>query len=353
MLVDGLERLLVHPNDTLRRVIETIDRGELQMALVVDEGRRLKGVVTDGDVRRALLRGVTLEDPASSVMNPNPLTVPDGTPAAAIEALMKRTSLRRIPVVDAGSRVLGLAVPQAEAPLAENDVPVVIMAGGLGTRLAELTRDRPKPLLPVGTKPILETMVERLVLQGFNRIFISVNYKADMIREYFGDGSRYQARIEYVQEHKRLGTAGALQYLQPAPARPLLVMNGDILTTIDFRKLLDFHVQSQVAATMAVSYHDVQVPYGVVETNGQKVVSLVEKPVYRYFVNAGIYVLEPLCLQYLEPETYTDMTTLYERLLTDGREVASFPIHEYWQDVGRPADYARANEEYERVFTLT
>ena len=353
MLVDGLDRLLVSPDDTLRRVIETIDRAELQLALVVDEERRLLGVVTDGDVRRALLRGVALEDPARAVMNPKPLTVPEGTPAAAVEALMKRTSLRRIPVVDARSRVLGLAVPQAEAPLTENDVPVVIMAGGLGTRLAELTRDRPKPLLPVGPKPILETMVERLVLQGFNRIYITVNYKADMIEEYFGDGSRYHARISYVREHQRLGTAGALQYVEPVPGRPLLVMNGDILTTIDFRKLVDFHVESGAAATMAVSYHDVQVPYGVVETSGQRVVSLVEKPVYRYFVNAGIYVLEPECRQYLEPETYTDMTTLYERLLGDGRPVASFPIHEYWQDVGRPADYARANEEYERVFSLT
>src|SRR5690606_12542624 len=353
VLVDGLDRLLVSPDDTLRRVIETIDRAELQLALVVDEERRLLGVVTDGDVRRALLRGVTLEDPARAVMNPKPLTVPEGTPAAAVEALMKRTSLRRIPVVDARSRVLGLAVPQAEAPLTENDVPVVIMAGGLGTRLAELTRDRPKPLLPVGPKPILETMVERLVLQGFNRIYITVNYKADMIEEYFGDGSRYHARISYVREPQRLGTAGALQYVEPVPGRPLLVMNGDILTTIDFRKLVDFHVESGAAATMAVSYHDVQVPYGVVETSGQRVVSLVEKPVYRYFVNAGIYVLEPECRQYLEPETYTDMTTLYERLLGDGRPVASFPIHEYWQDVGRPADYARANEEYERVFSLT
>ncbi|HEX7038659.1 MAG TPA: nucleotidyltransferase family protein [Trueperaceae bacterium] len=352
MLVDGLDRLLVGPDDTLRHVVETIDRAELQLALVVDEGRRLLGVVSDGDVRRALLRGVALEDPAREVMNPKPLTVPEGTPAAAVEALMKRTSLRRIPVVDASNRVLGLAVPQGEAPLAENDVPVVIMAGGLGTRLAELTRDRPKPLLPVGAKPLLETMVERLVLQGFTHIYMSVNYKADMIEGYFGDGSRYQARIEYVHEHKRLGTAGALQYVSPVPGRPILVMNGDVLTTIDFRKLVDFHTQSGVAATMAVSYHDVQVPYGVVETSGPKVVSLVEKPVYRYFVNAGIYVLEPLCIQYLEPETYTDMTTLFERLLKDGREVASFPIHEYWQDVGRPADYARANEEYERVFSL-
>ena len=240
-------------------------------------------------------------------------------------------------------------MPRSEAPLSPGDNCVVIMAGGLGSRLAELTKDRPKPLLDVGTKPMLETIIGRFVSQGFDRIFISVNYRAEMIEARFGNGSELGARIEYIHEDKQLGTAGALSLL-PSLDAPIIVVNGDVLTTVDFRKLLGFHTDSRKLATMAVSYHDVQVPFGVVDVQEQQVTGIVEKPVYRYFVNAGIYVLDPQCLQYLPIAEFADMTTLFERMLADGNRVASYPLHEYWQDVGRMDDYLKANREFQSIF---
>lgn len=350
MLVDGLNRLLVTAETSMREVIEVIDRAELQVALVIDESRRLLGTITDGDVRRALLRDMKLDDAASTVMNPAPTTASAGASDSAMEALMQRTGLRRIPIVDVRGVIVGLAVPRSEAALDQATNLVVIMAGGLGTRLGELTRDRPKPLLPVGVKPMLETIVERFVSQGFTRIILAVNYRADMIEEHFGDGRRFGAQIEYLREDKRLGTAGALKLLPNGRQEPVIVVNGDVLTTVDYRKLLDFHRSAGGSVTMGVSYHDVQVPYGVVTVTGQQVGGIVEKPVYRYFVNAGIYVLERSCLEHIPRDEYFDMTTLLERLLEAGGSIFSYPLHEYWQDVGRKDDYERANRDFEHVF---
>lgn len=349
MLITDYAKLFVRQGATLRDVISTIDRAELQLTLMIDDAGRLLGTITDGDVRRALLHGATLDTAAVDVMNSLPLVANVRSSEAAVEALMQRTSIRRIPVLDDDGVVVGLALPRSEAPLVSEDNVVVIMAGGLGTRLAELTKDRPKPLLEVGTKPMLEIIIERFVRQGFEKIYISVNYMAEMIEARFGDGSDYGARIEYIHESMRLGTAGALQYL-PQVGSPFIVINGDVLTTVDFRKLLRFHVTSGNLATMAVSCHDVQVPFGVVDVTDQRVNKIVEKPVYRYFVNAGIYVLDPRCLGYLPAGQPSDMTMLFERLLADGHTVASYPLHEYWQDVGRPDDYLKANREFVSVF---
>src|SRR5690606_19208518 len=271
----------VERSTPMREVISVIDKAELQVALVVDDCHHLLGTISDGDVRRALLRGMTLDEAAETVMNSKPIVARSGSTEAAIEALMKRTSLRRIPVVDSNGLLVGLTVPRSEIPSETDDKPVVIMAGGLGTRLAELTRDRPKPLLAVGPKPILETIVERFVAQGFTRLIVSVNYKAEMIEAHFGDGSRFGADIEYIHESQRLGTAGGLQHLPLDINSPFIVVNGDVLTTVDYRSLLKYHGESGCIATMGVSYHDVQVPYGVVQVSNHRINSLVEKPVYR------------------------------------------------------------------------
>lgn len=350
MFIVDVNRVVVERSTPMREVISVIDKAELQVALVVDDCHHLLGTISDGDVRRALLRGMTLDEAAETVMNSKPIVARSGSTEAAIEALMKRTSLRRIPVVDSNGLLVGLTVPRSEIPSETDDKPVVIMAGGLGTRLAELTRDRPKPLLAVGPKPILETIVERFVAQGFTRLIVSVNYKAEMIEAHFGDGSRFGADIEYIHESKRLGTAGGLQHLPLDINSPFIVVNGDVLTTVDYRSLLKYHGESGCIATMGVSYHDVQVPYGVVQVSNHRINSLVEKPVYRYFVNAGIYVLSSGCLDYIPKSEYFDMTTLFERLLAEGHKLSSYPIHEYWQDVGRRDDYERANREFSSVF---
>lgn len=338
--------LLVAPDTRLRTVIEVIDRSGLQIALVAGDGRRLLGTITDGDVRRGLLRGITLEESAHAVMNSRPLTVGPDMQGTAIEALMQRTSLHRIPVVREDGTLASLAVPSRD--IAQDALPhhVVIMAGGLGSRLGELTRTTPKPLLRVGEKPILETILDGFVQQGFTSFTLTVNYLADMIIEHFGDGGRWGVSIDYVRETEPLGTAGALSRLTRRPDKPLVVMNGDLLTKVDYRKLLDFHTTTGQRATMTVREHEMPVPYGVVDVRANRIEELVEKPVKRYFINAGIYVLDASCLDFVPTNRRFDMTDLFGRLLEQGFPLGAFPIHEYWQDIGQLVDYRRANSDY-------
>ncbi len=345
MLITELAALRVAPDDHVRDAIAVIDRNELQTAMVLDATDRLVGIVTDGDVRQGLLRGVALDDPVVSIQNANPITVRVGTPKRAVDALMRRTSLYRIPVVDEAGRAVALAV-ELPHPAALRDNLVVLMAGGLGTRLGNLTRDKPKPLLNVGPQPILETIIGGFSRQGFYRFTISVNYKAEMIEAYFGDGSQWGAEISYVRETQRLGTAGALGLLSERPEDTFIVMNGDVLTKVDFRRMLDFHAFCGAEATIAVRDYSLQVPFGVVELTEEHVTHLVEKPIQRYFINAGIYVLEPHCLDLVPRGESYDMTSLISELLVGSRKVASFPLHEYWQDVGQPNDLLEARERY-------
>ncbi len=279
-------------------------------------------------------------------MNAHPLTVKrDGQPAA-VDALMLRTGLRRIPVLDDAGRLTGLAVPSRDVIRATPNHRVVVMAGGLGTRLGELTRNTPKPLLHVGAKPILETILDTFVEQGFTAFTFTVNYRAEMIMEYFGDGERWGVSIDYVREVEPLGTAGSLALLPERPTAPIVVMNGDLLTKIDFRKLLDFHQTNGQPATMTVREHETPIPYGVGDVKAQRIVDLVEKPIKRYFINAGIYVLEPSCIDYIPKGRGFDMTDLFARLLEQGYPLGAFPIHEYWQDIGQVDDLQRANHDY-------
>lgn len=349
MWIRNLSPFLVQPNDPVRRVIETIDRNEMQIALVVDDGGHLLGTITDGDIRRGLLGGLTLEQSAREVMFTTPQTGRADQEPSAVDALMHRIGLWRIPVLDEAGRLVALAVPDAQLQPRRDNL-VVLMAGGLGTRLGELTRNTPKPLLQVGNRPILQTILECFISQGFYRFMVSVNYKGELIEEYFGDGSDWGVEINYLRENRRLGTAGALALMERAPREPVIVMNADLLTRVDFRQMLDFHSSHGFDATMAVRAYDVQVPFGVVELSDQHVTRLVEKPLQRHFINAGIYVLEPHCVERVPKGDFYDMTTLFTDLLLDHRPVGSFPIHEYWQDVGRPDDFHTANMAYAEVF---
>jgi NDP-sugar pyrophosphorylase family protein len=225
------------------------------------------------------------------------------------------------------------------------------MAGGLVNRLRPLTDECPKPMLKVGNKPLLETIVENFIEYGFHRFYISVNYMADVVESYFGDGSRWGVDIEYLHEEHRLGTAGALSLLPETPTEAILVMNGDLLTKVNFKQLLDFHYGHQAQATMCVREYDFQVPYGVVKIDGQRITSIDEKPIQRFFVNAGIYVLEPEALDLISSNIFFDMTTLFEKLIELKKEPAVFPIREYWLDIGHLADYNRANGEYRDIFS--
>ena len=340
---------LVSKEDSLRSVLLTIDKNELQVALVADESLKLLGLITDGDVRRALLRGLTLEATAADVMTSKPTVVKPSMKPSTVDALMRQRELRHIPIVDEAGRILDLALPGKSAEPEQFDNEVVLMAGGLGTRLGELTKELPKPLLRVGGKPILETILESFLAQGFSNFTIAVNYRSELIEDYFGDGNRWGVRIDYLREEERLGTCGALRLFKSVPQKPFFVMNADLLTQINFVHMLEFHLRYPQVATMAVREYQNRIPFGVVKMDGSYITDIVEKPVQQHFVNAGVYILDPSTLQLLPKEGPHNMTTLFHDLIERGEKTASFAIHEYWLDIGRLSDFERANLDYSQL----
>jgi NDP-sugar pyrophosphorylase family protein len=294
---------------------------------------------------------VSLDAAVEGDMNKNPSTCRQDDGREAIFARMRARRLHHMPIVDEEGRLVGLqALDEFLEPAAARENAVVLMAGGLGSRLRPLTEDTPKPMLKIGGRPILETILLNFIEHGFRRFYISVNYKSDAITEYFGDGARWGVQIEYLRESQKLGTAGALSLLPETPAHPILVMNGDLLTKVNFSQLLEFHYSHTAQATMCVREYDFQVPYGVVRMDGHGIVGIDEKPVQKFFVNAGIYVLEPDVLSNIGAGAYFDMPSLFEKLIEQKKETLAFPIREYWLDIGRLADYDRANGEFEQVF---
>lgn len=310
---------------------------------MVDDDGRLVGVMTDGDVRRAILRGVPLEASAAALMNRQPLTAPHGASTSELLELMRRRVVHQLPIVSADNRVIEIAL--IDDLIGANEKPnyVVLMAGGLGMRLRPLTEQTPKPMLALRGKPILETILENLAGEGFRRFFLSVNYKAGMIEEHFGDGSQWGVSIGYLREEQPLGTAGSLSLIPEPPELPLVVMNGDVLTPVSVSSILEFHGELHSTATMAVRQYDLQVPYGVVRTAAERITSIEEKPVHRFLVNAGIYVLSPEALTHIPPRAYFDMPMLFERLNASGAITVAFPLREPWRDIGCREDYDQAN----------
>lgn len=263
---------------------------------------------------------------------------------------MRARNIRHIPILDEGGRMVGMeSLPSLLEPLRVEN-PVVLMAGGVGSRLAPLTNDCPKPLIHVGGRPIIETILLNFVEYGFHHFYVSVNHKAEMIMEFLGDGSAWDVQIEYIRESTPLGTAGALALIPERPQLPLLVMNGDILTKVHLGHLLDFHQQRRAVATMCIREYEYQVPYGVVRLDGHSVYQIEEKPVQKYFVNAGIYVLDPSAIDYIPAHRYFDITSLFGRLIAAKASVAAFPLREYWLDIGRHSDLALAQEDFARLF---
>ncbi|WP_243439147.1 nucleotidyltransferase family protein [Fundidesulfovibrio soli] len=343
--------LAIAPDLPFLEAIRKIESGAQQIALVVDGSGRLLGTVSDGDVRRAILSNIPLDSPVSRVMEGSPTTIlkDEGRLAALLK--MKEKLIRHIPVVDQTGHLIGLETLSDLLHLNLMPNSVLLMAGGLGTRLGDLTRDCPKPLLNVGPKPILEIILENFIEYGFKRFYISLNYKGEMIKEYFGDGSRWGVSIHYIWETQRLGTAGALSLLPEKPQHSLVVMNGDILTRVNFRHMLDFHEQQRAAATMAVKEYSFQVPYGVVRIkDGTRMISLDEKPVQSFFVSAGIYILRPELIELVPRGMPYDMPDLFQALLSQGDQPSVFPVHEYWLDIGQRPDFDRAHTDYYRVF---
>jgi len=340
----------VSPEDKIRDVLKRIDDNAAQIALVVDPSNKLLGTVTDGDVRRGILKGVSLDEAAEKVMNRKPTTINSNASRDEIIEKMRLKQLRHIPLLDPDGRVVGLEIFEKLLGVTEKENPVVIMAGGLGSRLAPLTDTTPKPLISIGDKPILETIIQNLRSFGFKKFYVSVNYKADMIQDYFGDGSKWSVQVNYLHEKQRMGTAGGLSLLPEVPTHPVIVMNADLLTTLNFDHLLNFHQKNSFSATMCLRDYNFQVPYGVVKIARNSVVGIEEKPAYNFFVNAGIYVLEPKLLSMIPKDTYFDMTNLFESLVQEKQKIGAFPIREYWIDIGQLSDLETANGQFSGMF---
>jgi dTDP-glucose pyrophosphorylase len=336
---------------TIGQVMTCIDRNTKGIALVVDADGRLLNTVTDGDIRRSILAGVKLDAPLAALLErkravsrATPVTALAGSSAPELLRVMQEHHIRHLPLVDGAGRAVELATLDELLPSEQLPLQAVIMAGGAGTRLRPLTQDLPKPMLPVGGRPMLEHVIEQLRGAGINRVNITTHYKREVIENHFGDGHGFGVEVSYVKETQPLGTAGALG-LMDSPKEPLLVVNGDILTRVDFRAMLRFHREHQADLTVAVRQYDVNVPFGVIETNGERVTKVVEKPVLNFFVNAGIYLLEPCVHQFIPNGQRYDMTELIQHLVAQGRRVVSFPVLEYWLDIGQHADYVAAQSQ--------
>ena len=347
----NLSNILISPKTTLLDAIQVIDKAQTQVALIVDSEKKLLGSLTDGDIRRALIKKTELSEAVESFMFKAPLTATIEESNADILFSMKKNRINQMPILDHDEKVVDLKLlTEYLKPVTRNN-SIVIMAGGLGSRLKELTQDTPKPMLNVGDKPILETIVRSFVNQGFQNIWLAVNYHSEKIENYFGNGKEFNANIRYLKEDKRLGTAGALSLLPSTQKLPIIVMNADLLTSIDYGEMIDAHIDSSVNATMAVREFEYQIPYGVVHTKKDfEILDLEEKPIHRSLVNAGIYVLSPNVIKYVPQSTYFDMTDLFTALLKDNQKVNYFQINGYWLDIGRHEDFYQANSDFQDIF---
>lgn len=350
-MVLSYKAAVVGPTATVKDALKAIESSGLQIALVVDEDERLLGTVTDGDVRRGILNGVNFDSGVRDIMNRTPKIAQLGSPDSAIRAIMTSHRIHQIPLIGPDGRLAGVRLIDdlMEVP-AQIDTPVILMAGGLGTRLRPLTETLPKPMIPVGGRPILENIISNFAAQGFHRFHISVNYLADLVRDHFGDGSAFGVNIQYLMEQERKGTAGALSLIDERPDQPVIVMNGDLLTTVNFRRMLDFHNENALVATMGVREYKIHVPYGVVDTDGHRITGLREKPIHTSLVNAGIYVLSPEAMAAIPSDRQYDMPDLFVDLQGAGHEIGAFPLHEYWMDIGRLEDLERARIEFPEAF---
>jgi dTDP-glucose pyrophosphorylase len=342
--------ILVSPEQPILEVLQIIDRTSQQIVLVVDVDRCLLGTVTDGDVRRGLLRGIGLDEPVERVMNSSPQTLQAGHDHTTVMNALRELGIHRAPLVDGNGRVVGLEQVDGQILPHNPDAWIVLMAGGRGSRLHPLTENVPKPLLPVGGRPLLETTINLVAGQGFRHIILCLNFKSEMIQQHFGDGKQLGIDLDYVIEPSQLGTAGALSLIEPRPQVPLIVMNGDILTTVDFNRLLSFHKEHGSVATVCLREYSFQIPYGVVDVQNGYLMGIAEKPTHKAFVSAGIYVLDPSVLDLLNRGDHCDMPELIRRVSQRMASPTVYPLREYWLDIGRLDDLSRAQSDFADVF---
>lgn len=352
-LVGGImkdwEKVTVSRKTSLQNAIRTLDASGMQFIMVIEENGVLAGVLSDGDIRRAMLNSINLSIPVEEIMNTEPVIAGSALSKSEILTIMRKHTLHHIPILDSERKVVGLATVDQLVGFWERPNWVVLMAGGLGKRLRPLTDNCPKPMLPIDNKPILEWVLESFIEQGFRKFYFSVNYLADMIQNYFGDGSNYGVEIRYLNENIQLGTGGALSLIPEIPKEEMIVMNGDILTTMNFEQMVNFHQTHQAYATMAVREYDFQVPYGVINVDGIDIMNIDEKPKQKFLINAGIYTIHPDCLRYIPKDTFFDMPSLFKKLQQDAKPSVAYLLRERWTDIGRKEELELAQKIYSNI----
>jgi dTDP-glucose pyrophosphorylase/predicted transcriptional regulator len=341
----------LRPYDNISQAIKVLNSESLRVVLVSDEQGRLLGTVTDGDIRRALINHYGMNTLLSDIMFKEPTTALVSDNRSSILTIMEDKGILQVPIIDEKRKIVGLETLHHILKNNRRSNPVFLMAGGFGMRLQPLTNNVPKPLLKIGNKPILETIIHQFIDAGFHNFYISTQYKADMVRKHCGDGKQWNVSIQYIHEDNPLGTAGALGLLPlDLPDLPIIMMNGDILTNADFVSLLKFHNEQDAIATMCVREYDIQIPYGVVKLSKQKLESITEKPIQKFFINAGIYVLNPSILQSVDGESHIDMPNLLEKKIKENEKVSVFPLHEYWIDIGQVEHLEQAKLDSKSFF---
>lgn len=342
--MNKLREIFLTQDDTMDLAIKML-KNPYEIVLITDKCNELIGTVTDGDIRRALLKHFTNDKKISFIMNKNPITFKQNTPKAKINACLEKYNIKQIPLLDQDNKVVDIFLSSSleSRPALQN--PVFLMAGGFGKRLQPLTNNTPKPMLKLGDKAILEIIIDSFISQGFQKFYISTHFEADQITDYFGDGSRLGITINYVHEEKPLGTAGALGLLPKDLELPIVMMNGDLITRVDFSKIINFHNKDSAHITMCTRKFDFQVPYGVIKLDGRRIKKIEEKPTQSFFVNAGVYIINPKIFTDMDGTSYIDMPDLIKENIESGKNVTTFPMHEYWLDIGKIDNYKKAQRE--------
>jgi dTDP-glucose pyrophosphorylase/predicted transcriptional regulator len=345
----NIENIKIFQTSTLNNALKKMDDGGIKIVLVIDKEDKLLGTLSDGDIRRGLLNGMDLNSTIESIFFKKPTIAKISDSKEEILKLALSKQIDQIPIIDENGKIQSIYLLHEFLKPKKKTNKVVLMAGGMGTRLMPLTENTPKPMLKIGNKPILLTIVNKFEECGYTNFVMCLNYKSRVIQDYFGDGKKFGVKIDYILEEERMGTAGALSLLKDKLKEPFFVMNGDLLTNLDFEKMLDFHIKGKSKATMCVRAFNIDIPYGEVKLENEELISIVEKPVHKIFVNAGIYILEPECID-LIPKQFYDMTSLFKKLILNKKKTISFPLGEYWLDIGRSKDYEKAKSEYKSIF---
>ena len=339
------EQTALPVNSTIEQAVQILNQVGLKIVLVTDKGGVLQGTISDGDIRRGLMNGLTLSSPIEKIVNYQPLIVPPGIERKMIIQLMTVNKIQQIPIINEEKQVIGLHTWDEISVTNIRANKIVIMVGGKGTRLHPQTKNCPKPMIKVSGKPMLEHIIIRAKAEGFVNFVLAINYLGNVIEDYFGDGERFGIRIEYLREKTPLGTAGALSLLDPVPTSAFIVTNGDVFTDIRYGEVLDFHDRNNGKATMAIKLHEWQNPFGVVKTDGLQIIGYEEKPISQSYINAGVYVLEPSVIKLLKKSSKYDMPEVFSILQEMNEPVIAYPSHEQWTDLGRLEDLARLEEK--------